>query len=334
MLSSDSHGTQICHHRDDILPTLGLCTKLPAPLDFHKVQANNHLDALPNELLGLIVYKAINNPFDIYATLANVRTISRIARTCRRLYSVANPILYRWSIRHGSCTGLFWAARKDRVDVFKRFVEGGASVNMVVTDRTPAMTAVTFSSTDIVRYLLTLPEVDWNRTSTHHGMAPLHVAMACPTEITKLLLTCKDVSIDEKTGWERHTALHYASMNNMVSEAKTLLERGADPDARTHCGWSPLNFAAARGHTDMVRLLLETGKVNINVNPEDGQPPLAAAAVKGHKDIFDMLISHPDIDIEVVLSCDYTKKNMDEIPSDLFNRLIMEVAGVVEGDEQ
>lgn len=334
MISSGSHEIEVCDYRDDILLTLDLRPKMPASLDSRKIQANNHLDALPNEILEMIVYKTIKNPFDIYATLANVRTISRIARTCRRLYSVANPILYRWSIQHGGCSGLFWAARKNRVDVFKRFVEGGASVNMVITDRTPAMTAVTFSSIDIVRYLLTLPNVDWNRTSIHHGMAPLHAAMACPTEITKLLLSCKDVSIDEKTGWERHTALHYASERNMVSEAKTILERGADPDARNHRGWSPLNFAAARGHTDMVRLLLETGKVEINVNPEDGQPPLAAAAVKGYKAIFDMLISHPDIDIEVVLSCDYTKKNMDEIPSDLFNRLIMEVAGVVEGVEQ
>lgn len=334
MAPPGSHDVKVCDHRDNIRLALDLYPKIPASLDFRKVQANNYLDVLPNEILEMIVHKMINNPFDIYATLANVRTISRIARTCRRLYSVANPILYRWSIQHGGCSGLFWAARKNRVDIFKRFVQGGASVNMVVTDRTPAMTAVTFSSIDIVRYLLTLPDVDWNRTSIHHGMAPLHAAMACRTEITKLLLNCKDVSIDEKTGWEGHTALHYASEKNMLSEARTILERGADPDARSYRGWSPLNFAAARGHTDMVRLLLKTGKVDINVNPEDGQPPLAAAAVKGHKDIFDMLISHPDIDIEVVLSCDYTKKSMDEIPSDLFNRLIMQVAGVVEGDEQ
>lgn len=328
MISSDAHEVRVYDHGHDLPPPLDLYPKIPASLDSHTVRANNYLDALPNEILAMIVYKTIQNPFDVYAILATVRTISRIARTCRRLCSVANPILYRWNIHHGRCSGLFWAAKKNRVDIFKRFVEGGASVNMVVTDRTPVMTAVTFSSLDIVRYLLTLPDVDWNRTSLHHGMAPLHAAMACPTEITQLLLNCKDVSIDEKTGWERHTALHYASKNNIVSGAKTLLDRGADPDARNYRGWSPLNFAAAGGNTDMVRLLLETGKVDINVNPEDGQPPLAVAAVKGYKDIFNMLISHPDIDIEVVLSCDYTKKNINEIPSDLFNRLIMEVAGV------
>jgi hypothetical protein len=83
-----------------------------------------------------------------------------------------------------------------------------------------------------------------------------------------------------------------------------------------------------------VRLLLETGEADVNVNPGDGQPPLAAAAVHGYKDIFDMLISHPDIDTEIVLGCNYVKKKMDVIPSDLFNRLIMEVAGVAEGDGQ
>jgi hypothetical protein len=334
MISSGSHEIQVYDYHDDLPSSAFDLYPKMASSDSHKMRANNHLDALPNEILEMIVYKTIKNPFDIYAVLANVRTISRIAQTCRRLYSVANPILYRWSIQHGRCSGLFWAARKDRVDVFKRFIESGAPVNIVVTDRTPVMTAITFSSIDIVRYLLTLPDVDWNRTSIHHGMAPLHVSMSCPTEITTLLLNCKDVLIDEQTGWERHTALHYASERNMMSEAKILLERGANPDARNYRGWSPLNFAAVRGHTDMVRLLLETGEADVNVNPGDGQPPLAAAAVHGYKDIFDMLISHPDIDTEIVLGCNYVKKKMDVIPSDLFNRLIMEVAGVAEGDGQ
>lgn len=333
MISFGSHDVRVYDHRDDLPPALDVYPKIASP-DSHTVRANNHLDALPNEILEMIVYKTIKNPFDIYAILANVRTISHVARTCKRLYSVANPILYKWNIRHGRCSGLFWAARKNRVDIFKRFVENGASVNTVVTDRTPVMEAITFCSVDIVRYLLTRPDVDWNRKSIHHGMAALHAAMACPTEITQLLLNCKDVLIDEHTEWERHTALHYASERNMVSEARIVLGRGADPDARNYRGWSPLNFAAARGNTEMVRLLLETGRVDVNVDPEDGQPPLAAAAVKGYKDIFDMLISYPSIDIEVALSCDYTKKNINEIPSDLFNRLVMEVTGAIEGDGQ
>ncbi|KAL9488088.1 hypothetical protein ACSS6W_000365 [Trichoderma asperelloides] len=331
MISSDSHETRVYDHCDALPSALDLCPRI-AFLDSHKGRPDNYLDALPNEVLEMIVYGAIENPFDIYAILASVRTISRIARTCKRLYSVANPILYKWNIRHGGCSGLFWAARKNRVDVFKRFVESGASVNMVVTDRTPLMTAITFCSVDIVRYLLTLPDVDWNRRSIHHGMSALHAAMACPTEITGLLLKCKDVLIDERTEWERHTALHYASEKNMASEAKIVLDRGADPDARNHRGWSPLNFAAARGNAEMVRLLLDTGRVDVNVNPEDGQPPLAAAAVKGYKDVFDLLISHPDIDIEITLSCDYTKKHINEISPELFNRLIMEVPGAGEGN--
>ncbi|KAL6900174.1 putative ankyrin repeat protein [Trichoderma evansii] len=333
MISSDSHEIRVYDHYDVLPPALDLYPTIASP-DSRKVRASNNLDALPSEILEMIVYKTIKNPFDIYTILANVRIISRIARTCKRLYSVADPILYRWNICHGRCSGLFWAARKNRVDIFKRFVDSGASVNMVVTDRTPVMTAITFCSVDIVRYLLTRPDVDWNRKSIHHGMVALHAAMACPTEITQLLLNCKSVSIDEKTGWERHTALHYASEKNMASEAKILLDRGANPDARNHRGWSPLNFAAARGNTEMVRLLLETGKVDVNLCPEDGQPPLAAAAVKGYNNIFDMLISHPDIDIEIALSCDYTKKNINEISPDLFNRLVMELAGITEGNGQ
>lgn len=313
--------------RHNVFPT-------PEEFDFaESANGKNYFDILPNEILEMIVYETIDIP-GLFAHFVSVRGFARIARVCKRLYAVANPILYRWNIQHGDCSGLFWAVRQNRVDVFKRFVQSGASVNINVTDQNPAMVAVIFGSTDIVRYMLTLPDVDWNRKSANNGTAPLHMAMVSPTEITQLLLNCKDVSIDEMTTGAGNTALHYASEKNMLPEAKIILERGADPDVRNGRGWSPLNHAVGRGYTDMVRLLLETGKVDINVNPEDGQPPLAAAAVKGFEDIFDILISHPDIDIEVVLSCDYTKEHMEEIPSDLFNRLVMQVAEVVEGDEE
>ncbi|KAK1252350.1 hypothetical protein MKX08_003537 [Trichoderma sp. CBMAI-0020] len=331
MFSSNSNVSQVCDHRNDTLPRLDLCRNMPASLDSHMAQAYNYLETVPNELLALIVDKVIKAPFDTSSALTNVRTISRIARTCKRLHSVANPILYSWSIQHGHCSGLFWAARKDRVDIFKRFLEGGASVNLVVSDRAPAMTAVLFQSVNIVRYMLTLPDVDWNRTNINNGMTPLHVAMVRPSKVTDLLLACEDVSIDQKNAWDGNTALHYASKRNMVYEAESILKRGADPDVRTINGWSPLNFATSYDYPHMVRLLLKTGKVNVNLNPLDGQPPLAVAAVERYQDIFDMLISHPDIDIIHVFACEYTMQNFDEIPTDWLHRLIVRMIEKITG---
>lgn len=55
------------------------------------------------------------------------------------------------------------------------------------------------------------------------------------------------------------TALHVAASLGREAVARTLLERGADPDARSAEGHAPLHYAAARGHTGVIRLLLEHG---------------------------------------------------------------------------
>lgn len=187
----------------------------------------------------------------------------------------------------------------------KRFVENGASVNVIVSDRTPPMEAVIHGSVDTVRYLLTRLEVDWNRRSIHHGTTALRYAvMTCSMRSPRLLLTCNNVLVDEKVLRLEETALHYASRNNMAAEAKLMLDRGADPDSRNYQGWSPPNFAVSRGNSEIVRLLLYPGKIDVNVTPEGGQPPLAAAIIGKYCEIVDMLISHPDIDVRLALNCE------------------------------
>ena len=39
-----------------------------------------------------------------------------------------------------------------------------------------------------------------------------------------------------------------------------LLELGANPNEKAHCGATALHFAAECGHVDIVRILLEHGK--------------------------------------------------------------------------
>lgn len=138
--------------------------------------------------------------------------------------------------------------------------------------------------------------------------------MTCSIEITRLLLTCSNVLVDEKVLRFEETALHYASKNNMAAETKLLLDRGAEPDSRNYQGWSPLNFAVSRGNSEIVRLLLDTGKVDVNVHQEGGRPPLAAAIIGEYCEIIDMLISYPGI--RFALDCDsYNSKIEKRRPS-------------------
>jgi ankyrin repeat protein len=47
-------------------------------------------------------------------------------------------------------------------------------------------------------------------------------------------------------------------------------------------GKTPLSWAAYKGHDVVVKVLLETGKVDIDVKDNDGRTPLLCAVYGGH----------------------------------------------------
>jgi ankyrin repeat protein len=58
-----------------------------------------------------------------------------------------------------------------------------------------------------------------------------------------------------------------------------------------------LSWAAGQGHEDVVRLLLDTSKVDIESKDTDGQTPLSWAAVYGHKTIVQLLLE-AEVDVK------------------------------------
>lgn len=62
-------------------------------------------------------------------------------------------------------------------------------------------------------------------------------------------------------------------------------------DSKSKNGRTPLSWAAGGGHEAVVKLLLETGKVNINSKSKDGRTPLSWAAENGHEAIVKLLRS-------------------------------------------
>jgi ankyrin repeat protein len=51
------------------------------------------------------------------------------------------------------------------------------------------------------------------------------------------------------------TPLHAAAANGAAALVSYLLERGADPDAASDGGQTPLDLALAQGHAEAARLL-------------------------------------------------------------------------------
>jgi len=72
---------------------------------------------------------------------------------------------------------------------------------------------------------------------------------------------------------------------------KLLLETGkVDVDSQGKDGRTPLSWAAAGGHEVVVKLLLETGKVDVDSKgTEYGQTPLSRAAEQGHEAVVKLL---------------------------------------------
>ena len=74
-----------------------------------------------------------------------------------------------------------------------------------------------------------------------------------------------------------------------TAQIRASIDIGADVnavDGGEH--WSPLMFAAAEGHTDVVRLLLEH-KANPALKDTDGDTARSFAAQRGHRAVLDLL---------------------------------------------
>ena len=73
------------------------------------------------------------------------------------------------------------------------------------------------------------------------------------------------------------TPLMLAALNNQFAVAQVLIERGAEVNLK---GWTPLHYAATKGHIAMMRLLLENNAY-IDAESPNGTTPLMMSAFYG-----------------------------------------------------
>lgn len=73
--------------------------------------------------------------------------------------------------------------------------------------------------------------------------------------------------------------------------AAVLVQSGADVDAETRAGYTPLHVASHFGSLATVRFLLEQG-ARVEVRNELGYTPLHQAAQQGHSQIVNLLLEN------------------------------------------
>ncbi len=92
--------------------------------------------------------------------------------------------------------------------------------------------------------------------------------------ITNLLAEGAEVNARTSDGW---TPLMIAVINGHAGAARLLLRSGADVNARNGKGWTPLRFAVSMADVEAVRLLL-SANADVNTGDEAGDTALMQAA--------------------------------------------------------
>jgi ankyrin repeat protein len=86
--------------------------------------------------------------------------------------------------------------------------------------------------------------------------------------------------------------IHDAARNGFLSTVQELIKK--DPDlvsSKDESGATPLLVAAAKGHKDVVQLLL-ANKADVDAKANNSRTPLHMAAANGHKDVVELLLAN------------------------------------------
>ena len=190
----------------------------------------------------------------------------------------------------GGASAIHFACSFNNVPVVRFLLEHGSDPFDAMDDgRTPLHLAAIGGHEELLAALLAASD---ERTGvdamTEDGRTALHLAALGGNVPSVRLLMAHGADVDlPRPGGDAEggTPLHIAAEHNRLAVAKLLLEAGAEPERRTgKRDESPLDLAPAKGHLDMVRLLLAHG------SSPDG-PGLAAAARKGRTAVLAELLA-------------------------------------------
>ena len=109
------------------------------------------------------------------------------------------------------------------------------------------------------------------------GQPALILAMQkSSNKVAEVLMNWKTTNLSIKNP-QRETPLMLAAITNQLVWAQKLIDKGADVNQK---GWTPLHYAATKGHIEMMRLLMEH-HAYLDAESPNGTTPLMMAAHYG-----------------------------------------------------
>lgn len=162
-------------------------------------------------------------------------------------------------------------------------------------NRSPLWYAASKGHVAVVKLLLATGETNASNANDWLGGTPLSYAMCCGhEEVVKLLTTQTTIEFVETA---RTEALCSAIRGDDQIAVKLLLNTGKiDINAKSE-GQTPLSHAAQKGEFRIVERLLDTGKVDVNARDKGGQTPLSIAAQRGYDRIVERLLDTGKADV-------------------------------------
>ncbi|THY89570.1 hypothetical protein D6C92_07144, partial [Aureobasidium pullulans] len=98
--------------------------------------------------------------------------------------------------------------------------------------------------------------------------------------------------------------LHLTAIFGLRYLTECLIALGHNPDVGDRVGRTPLWWAASKGHAGLVKILIDDGRVDVNMWAEEMavlsglQTPLSAAAKNGHEAVVKVLLKDEDIAVD------------------------------------
>ena len=148
------------------------------------------------------------------------------------------------------------AVESDDVETVKAILAAGADPNVVGGILGQRLWTVAFENGNdgiVKAFVESGADLDRGDQSGRPFLLRLAARGASTVDLKRLLDLGADVSTVDADGW---TALHVVASYGYLASASLLLDRGADRDARTKQGKTPLDFAEINGQVALVRLLL------------------------------------------------------------------------------
>lgn len=80
-----------------------------------------------------------------------------------------------------------------------------------------------------------------------------------------------------------------AAMGNNIQEVNALIAKGADVNAKSHYGLTPLEGAVWNNYPELVKILIAKG-ADVNEKLDNNETALSIAQSKNHSEIIQLLI--------------------------------------------